>query len=386
MKLWSLRLQSLGQDRPTTRPPSNDQHPVEPEMGERGEMGEVGRQSRADGPQGPADAQDRQAPGPRAGKKAPRPPFPSDQPAFAKPVPLSSVGRAQAGPALIKRQGKKFKRLPWSNPDKPGKKGLFGASGKGPLHDDFGFVDSAAWKRAKATSAKRHKAALAAHLSHSAASETGEGLADAGAGAGHWANDLRDWVWNRLGPTTGARIEPSVGAGGAAAAIAPPMLPSLPSPGEIQLTHLLKREERAAVVVVAAFVVFMLAWSALAPLSSAAIAQGVISPDTNRKTVQHLEGGIVKQILVRDGDVVAAGAPLVVLDNTLAETSYQVLENQYYTLATQQARLAAVQAGQPDLVLPTWIEQAAADPEVRQIVKAQRDIMIAERQARAERR
>ncbi|MEM8786314.1 MAG: hypothetical protein AAGF19_10705, partial [Pseudomonadota bacterium] len=301
-------------------------------------------------------------------------------------MPLSSVGRAQAGPALIKRQGKKFKRLPWSNPDKPGKKGLFGSSGKGPLHDDFGFVDSAAWKRAKATSAKRHKAALAAHLSHSAASETGEGLADAGAGAGHWANDLRDWVWNRLGPTTGARIEPSVGAGGAAAAIAPPMLPSLPSPGEIQLTHLLKREERAAVVVVAAFVVFMLAWSALAPLSSAAIAQGVISPDTNRKTVQHLEGGIVKQILVRDGDVVAAGAPLVVLDNTLAETSYQVLENQYYTLATQQARLAAVQAGQPDLVLPTWIEQAAADPEVRQIVKAQRDIMIAERQARAERR
>jgi multidrug efflux pump subunit AcrA (membrane-fusion protein) len=45
-------------------------------------------------------------------------------------------------------------------------------------------------------------------------------------------------------------------------------------------------------------------WAAVAPLESAAIASGLVSVDTNRKTIQHLEGGIVGEILVRDGEVV----------------------------------------------------------------------------------
>lgn len=49
------------------------------------------------------------------------------------------------------------------------------------------------------------------------------------------------------------------------------------------------------------------AWSALAPLSSAAIAPGIVSPESSRKTVQHLEGGIVEDLRVREGDRVNAG-------------------------------------------------------------------------------
>ena len=54
-------------------------------------------------------------------------------------------------------------------------------------------------------------------------------------------------------------------------------------------------------------------WAAMAPLASAAIAPGVVSPDGSRRTVQHLEGGIIREILVEDGSLVEVGDPLLVL-------------------------------------------------------------------------
>ena len=66
--------------------------------------------------------------------------------------------------------------------------------------------------------------------------------------------------------------------------------------------------------VVAVFVGGFGVWAATAPLESAAIAPGVVGVSGERKTVQHLEGGIVADILVADGETVAAGQPLVVLD------------------------------------------------------------------------
>ena len=61
-------------------------------------------------------------------------------------------------------------------------------------------------------------------------------------------------------------------------------------------------------------------WAALAPLESAAIAQGIVSVNTKRKTVQHLEGGIVADILVEEGAPVTAGQTLLTMDDTQART------------------------------------------------------------------
>ena len=66
-------------------------------------------------------------------------------------------------------------------------------------------------------------------------------------------------------------------------------------------------------------------WAALAPLESAAIAPGVVSVETKRKTVQHLEGGIVGAILVRDGASVAAGQVLIRLDETQPRSALALL-------------------------------------------------------------
>ncbi len=68
------------------------------------------------------------------------------------------------------------------------------------------------------------------------------------------------------------------------------------------------------------------AWGAFTPLESAAIARGVVSVDTNRKTIQHLEGGIIKAIRVREGQKVRAGQVLVELDQTKARSKIGLLE------------------------------------------------------------
>ena len=72
------------------------------------------------------------------------------------------------------------------------------------------------------------------------------------------------------------------------------------------------------------------AWAALAPLDSAAIAPGTVNVLSQRKTLQHLEGGIVTEILVDEGSHVAAGDVVVRLDATQAKIRLDLLQGQLY--------------------------------------------------------
>ncbi len=82
-------------------------------------------------------------------------------------------------------------------------------------------------------------------------------------------------------------------------------------------------------------------WAAVAPLDSAALAPGVVTVKTYRKTVQHLEGGIVEQINVRDGDQVEAGEVLLVLDDTQAKAEMGIIRGQMIASQALEARLKA---------------------------------------------
>ena len=80
-------------------------------------------------------------------------------------------------------------------------------------------------------------------------------------------------------------------------------------------------------------------WASLAPLTSAAVAPGVVKVDTYRKTVQHLEGGIVREILVREGDAVKQGQVLVRLDDGDAEADLNATRGQIGALEAETAAL-----------------------------------------------
>jgi HlyD family secretion protein/epimerase transport system membrane fusion protein len=102
------------------------------------------------------------------------------------------------------------------------------------------------------------------------------------------------------------------------------------------------------------------AWAAVARLESAAIAPGVVIVQSNKKSVQHLEGGIVREILVREGDLVEAGQVLVRLDDTRARASLELLRNQYQEAIALEARLIAERDGTEQIDFP---EELRNDPE-----------------------
>lgn len=82
-------------------------------------------------------------------------------------------------------------------------------------------------------------------------------------------------------------------------------------------------------------------WAAIAPLDSAAHAAGTVTVKSYKKIVQHLEGGIVSEIRVQNGDVVSAGQVLLVLDNTQPLAQLEILNTQFVALATLESRLIA---------------------------------------------
>lgn len=111
-------------------------------------------------------------------------------------------------------------------------------------------------------------------------------------------------------------------------------------------------------------------WSAVAGLDSAAVALGVVTVDGYRKTVQHLEGGIVREILVRDGDLVEAGAVLLRLDDTQIRAQLEMVRSQYLANLALTARLAAEREERATIEFPEAL-RADDDPRVREIVVIQ---------------
>ncbi|MCK5831886.1 MAG: HlyD family type I secretion periplasmic adaptor subunit [Methylococcales bacterium] len=82
-------------------------------------------------------------------------------------------------------------------------------------------------------------------------------------------------------------------------------------------------------------------WSMLAPIDSSAVAPGVIAVKSHKKSIQHLDGGIVKHILIKSGDLVESGDILLKLDDTQAKAQLEISKGLYISLLAQQARLIA---------------------------------------------
>ncbi|UVF19354.1 HlyD family type I secretion periplasmic adaptor subunit [Microvirga terrae] len=122
-------------------------------------------------------------------------------------------------------------------------------------------------------------------------------------------------------------------------------------------------------------------WSVTAPLESAAIAIGSVEAETSRKTVQHLEGGIVARILVKDGDAVTTGQPLIQLDDTRARSSAEALRGQLREAQAREARLLAERDGNDTIQFPLPLRQAAeTDAALDEMLAGQQRIFNSRRQ------
>jgi HlyD family secretion protein len=108
------------------------------------------------------------------------------------------------------------------------------------------------------------------------------------------------------------------------------------------------------------FVVGFGIWAGYAPLAGGAIAHGIISTNSSRRVVQHLEGGIIRELKVKDGDVVTEGQPLVVLEPVQPRSAHEAVLAQRDALLARKARLEAEKSGKTSVEFPNELLSGGA--------------------------
>ena len=147
---------------------------------------------------------------------------------------------------------------------------------------------------------------------------------------------------------------PSPAAAGSAVPADVPVRPSDSAAGAV----------RAGWIVILLFFGGFGIWSVTAPLNAAVMGEAVVKVDGNRKSVQHLDGGTVREILVEEGDHVEANDIVLVLDDTQIKAQVDVLQQQQVLLSATEARLRAELAGANEIEFPRELLERADDPVV----------------------
>jgi HlyD family type I secretion membrane fusion protein len=146
----------------------------------------------------------------------------------------------------------------------------------------------------------------------------------------------------------------------------------------------LKRELRSAsrVALILTLIFFAVGgiWAGTAELAGAVIAAGVVNPQGSRKTIQHLEGGIIHAFEVREGDRVDAGQPLVVLEDVTARAEHEALRGRRILLAARNARLKAEREGAKRIVFDHPALAELDDPRVRDAIEKETNRFITREQ------
>ncbi len=142
-------------------------------------------------------------------------------------------------------------------------------------------------------------------------------------------------------------------------------------------------QARRGLLLAGGLALLVFGWGSVARISGAVVAQGRVTLESSVRKVQHREGGIVGDILVHEGDHVAAGQVLVRLDPTVADANEAAIQTQIWQLTARQARL---QAERDNRGAGTIAVEASAPLEYRRIVEAERELMLSRARLRAQKK
>ena len=142
-----------------------------------------------------------------------------------------------------------------------------------------------------------------------------------------------------------------------------------------------RRSSLAGWSVLVGFFVLFGGWSIVAPLASGVHAPGELRVVSERQVVQHPDGGIVKDLLVREGDTVEKDEILMRLDPLQTNSEFARLENQLNAVRAERARLEAVRDRQSSITFPEELLKKASDPEVSHLMEMERKVFEAEQRS-----
>lgn len=122
-----------------------------------------------------------------------------------------------------------------------------------------------------------------------------------------------------------------------------------------------------------------LLWAGLAPLDEGVPTPGMVTIDTKRKAVQHLTGGIVKQVFVKEGQFVKNGDPLISIDDAVTLANYESIRQHYLTVRAMEGRLLAEQGGLRKITFHPDLLKAASDVYLQQTMSNQQQLFQSRR-------
>ena len=139
---------------------------------------------------------------------------------------------------------------------------------------------------------------------------------------------------------------------------------------------------RAGLIAITAIVLITLIFGVLIPLESAAIAQGKVVVLSKSKTVQHLEGGVVKAILVNEGELVKQGQPLMEISDIAPKATQEIVQSELWMARASETRLRALQRGEDSIHFPQKMQEAANHlPELKETMQSQAKLFATQHEA-----
>lgn len=163
----------------------------------------------------------------------------------------------------------------------------------------------------------------------------------------------------------------------------PPAPPAMPQPDPTRWR--VKGTVWTGLIALAVLIFGLGGWAGFARLSGAVLAPGQVEVESHHQIVQHLDGGLVEAILVREGDLVTAGQVLVRLDGRMLRSELAIVEGQYFEILARRGRLETERANRDEIQFPPILTEAAAhDPALEEIMAGQISLFLARRDTQAQ--